>query len=165
LFFKIGADAQKRSAVKNGGYIGKKMLKLQSMLDAALPEVQIEEIRRYCHARGWTITKEIIDHGYSGSSNNRPGLIKLLSLTHKRQIDLVVVVKLDRLFRSLKHLVVTLQEFSDLGVEFVSLKDQLDMTTASGRLLIHIIGAFAEFEKSLISDISTPSKKHPHFER
>tara|TARA_B100000749_G_C18449296_1_gene475573 strand:+ start:3041 stop:3658 length:618 start_codon:yes stop_codon:yes gene_type:complete len=124
------------------------------------PEVQIEELRRYCHARGWTITKEIIDHGYSGSSSNRPGLKELLTLTHNRHVDVVVVVKLDRLFRSLKHLVVTLQEFTDLGVEFVSLKDQLDMTTASGRLLVHIIGAFAEFEKSLISERTKMGIEH-----
>ncbi len=124
------------------------------------PEVQLEELRRYCHTRNWILTEEIVDYGYSGGTANRPGLKKLKSLTHERKIDVVVVVKLDRLFRSLKHLVVTLQDFTELGVEFISLKDQLDMTTASGRLLVHIIGAFAEFEKSLISERTKMGIEH-----
>ena len=60
--------------------------------------------------------------------------------------------KLDRLFRSLKDLVITLQDLSELGVDFISLKDNIDMTTSSGRLLTHLLGAFAEFEASLIRE-------------
>lgn len=116
------------------------------------PEIQTEELRQYCQARSWVIAEEIIDHGFSGSSSNRPGLKKLRRLVTSRKVDVVVVVKLDRLFRSMKDLLITLQEFSDLGVDFVSVKDQVDLTTASGRLMVHIIGAFAEFEKDLIRE-------------
>jgi len=116
------------------------------------PEVQIKELKSYCAARRWTIVEEIIDHGYSGDTANRPGLKRLSKLVKSRRADAVVVCKLDRLFRSLKHMVITLQEFSDLGVDFVSLHEQIDMTTAAGRLMLHIVAAFAEFEKDLIRE-------------
>lgn len=116
------------------------------------PEVQIEELRRYCNARGFHIYEEVVDHGFSGSTDKRPGLRRLQELVRSRKVDVVVVVKLDRLFRSVKHLISTLHEFSDLGIEFISLGEQLDFTTSSGKLLFHIIAAFAEFEKSLITE-------------
>lgn len=114
------------------------------------PDAQIEELRRYCEARGFIVLEEIIDHGFSGGSDKRPGLRRLQELVRSRRVDTVVVVKLDRLFRSVKHLISTLHEFSDLGVEFISLGEQLDFTTSSGKLLFHIIAAFAEFERALI---------------
>jgi DNA invertase Pin-like site-specific DNA recombinase len=116
------------------------------------PEVQLSELRSYCLSRKWNVVEEIVDHGYSGDSVNRPGLKQLNKLVKSRKVDAVIVFKLDRLFRSLKHMVVMLQEFSDLGVSFVSLHEQIDMTTAAGRLMLHIIAAFAEFEKDLIRE-------------
>lgn len=124
------------------------------------PEVQLEELRRYCQARGWQLAEEIVDHGFSGSNDKRPGFKRLQELVRSRKVDIVVVVKLDRLFRSIRHLVVTLQEFSDLGVEFVSVKDQVDLTTASGRLMAHVIGAFAEFERALIRERTMMGLEH-----
>lgn len=116
------------------------------------PEVQLAELRRYCLAREWEIAKEITDHGYSGTTANRPGLKDLLKLVRERQVDVVVILKLDRLFRSLKNLVVTLDEFEELKIEFVSVKDHLDLTTSAGRLLKNLLGSFSEFEAALISE-------------
>ncbi len=116
------------------------------------PEIQLENLRDYAARRGWEISHEIVDHGHSGTTKSRPGLKKLMELSKKRKIDTVMVLKLDRLFRSLKDIVGTLQEFDDLGVEFVSLNDHIDMTTASGRLLTYIIASFAEFEAALIRE-------------
>lgn len=116
------------------------------------PEVQIAELRKFCDARGWQVSHEIIDRGFSGSTAKRPGLKELMTLVRRRRIDVVLVVKLDRLFRSMKHMVVTLQELEDLSVEFCSVRDQVDLTTASGRLMMHLISAFAEFERALISE-------------
>src|SRR5689334_7941120 len=82
------------------------------------PEIQVDELRRYCEARGWVIIHEIIDHGYSGGTDDRPGLKKLMKMVKSREVDAVVVVKLDRLFRSLKHLVTTLGEWKALGIVF-----------------------------------------------
>lgn len=124
------------------------------------PEVQVSELRRYCAAREWTIVEEIVDHGYSGSSDQRPGLKKLFSLVRSREVDAVVVVKLDRLFRSLKHLVTTLDEFQSLGILFVATKDQLDYSTPSGRLFVQVLGSLAEFEKSLLRERTLMGLEH-----
>lgn len=75
-----------------------------------------------------------------------------MALVRSRKVDIVVVTKLDRFARSLKHLVGMLEEFKDLNSRFVSLNDQIDMTTASGRLMLHIIAAFAEFELALVRE-------------
>lgn len=115
------------------------------------PEIQVEELKRYCQARGWTIAKEITDH-VSGGTDQRPGLKQLMALVRSRKIDCVVVTKMDRLFRSLKHLITALDEFQALGVLFVSVGDQIDMGTASGRLMLQIVGAFGEFERALIRE-------------
>lgn len=115
-------------------------------------DAQLRELNNYCRARGWAVVEEIIDHGFSGTNANRPGLKKLLELARTRKIDTVVILKLDRLFRSLRHVVTTLQELSDLGVEFISVCDQVDMTTSAGRLMVHLLAAFAEFEANLIRE-------------
>lgn len=114
------------------------------------PEVQVEELKRYCASRGWAIAHEIVDHGYSGGTDERPGFKKLLSLAQSRQIDVIVVVKLDRLFRSLRHLVTTLEEFNSLGISFVAVRDSVDWSTPGGRLFIQILGCLGEFERSLL---------------
>jgi DNA invertase Pin-like site-specific DNA recombinase len=116
------------------------------------PEVQAAELRRYTAARGWTLAEEIIDHGFSGGTDQRPGLKRLMALIRAREVDVIVVTKLDRFARSLKHLVSALDEFTALGVLFVSVGDQIDLTTASGRLMLHLLAAFAEFERALIRE-------------
>ena len=116
------------------------------------PQIQVEELRRYCAARGWEITSELVDEGYSGGSDARPGLKRLLGLARSRRIDVIVVLKLDRMFRSLKGMVSMLQELNELGVQFVSIKEQVDLTTSSGRLLGHLISSFAEFERDIIRE-------------
>lgn len=116
------------------------------------PEIQVNELRRYCAAREWNVTHEIVDHGYSGGTDDRPGLKKLLRLVKSREVDIVVVVKLDRLFRSLKHLVTTLDEWQALGVIFCATADAVDYSTPGGRLFAQILGCLAEFEKSLLRE-------------
>jgi len=116
------------------------------------PEIQAAELRRYCAAREWEIAEEIIDHGFSGGTDQRPGLKQLMALARARRVDVVVVTKLDRLARSLKHLVAVLDEFQAIGILFVSVGDQIDLGTASGRLMLHIVAAFAEFERALIRE-------------
>jgi DNA invertase Pin-like site-specific DNA recombinase len=77
-------------------------------------------------------------------------LKQLLALARAREIDCIVVLKLDRLFRSLKHLITTLEEFQALGVQFVATKDNVDYTTPGGRLFVQMLGCLAEFEKALL---------------
>jgi DNA invertase Pin-like site-specific DNA recombinase len=116
------------------------------------PQIQIEELRRYCSARGWTVVEEIVDHGFSGGTDQRPGLKKVMALVRERKVDAIIVTKLDRFARSLKHLVSALDEFAILSVLFISVGDQIDLSTAAGRLMMQIIGAFAEFERGLVRE-------------
>lgn len=86
----------------------------------------------------------------SGSTTERPGLTEALSFA--RAGDTVVVWRLDRLGRSLRHLIDTLNALSERGVEFRSLQEQLDTTTSGGKLVFHLMGALAEFERDLIRE-------------
>src|SRR5262249_10265309 len=103
-------------------------------------------------SRGWTIAEEYIDRGVSGAKASRPALNRLMTDAGQRKFDIVLVWKLDRFGRSLRHLVNALAELEALGVAFVSLRDNLDLTTPAGRLMFQIIGAMAEFERALIQE-------------
>jgi DNA invertase Pin-like site-specific DNA recombinase len=112
-------------------------------------EVQLSELREYAQHRGWMIAGEYADRGVSGSKDRRPELDKLMAAAHQRKIDGILVWQLSRFGRSLKHLVNALAELEALGVSFVSVRDNLDLSTPGGRLMFQIIGAMAEFEKAL----------------
>jgi DNA invertase Pin-like site-specific DNA recombinase len=114
--------------------------------------MQTRELEEYCQRRGWELVGSYIDNGVSGSKESRPELDRLMVDARQRRLDVVLVWKLDRFGRSLKHLVNALAEFEALGITFASLKDNLDLSTPSGRLMFQIIGAMAEFEKSLIQE-------------
>lgn len=94
--------------------------------------------------------REVFEDTASGSKADRTGLDKLLK--YVRPGDTVVVWKLDRLGRSLKHLIELVQMFNDRGIGFKSLQENIDTTTASGKLFLHIFGALAEFERELIKE-------------
>jgi len=115
-------------------------------------ELQLSDLRTYADARGWKVFKEYIDVGQSGSKEQRPAFNQLMEDARKRKIDIILVWRLDRFGRSLKHLIVSLDEVKTLGVGFVSFKESIDFTTATGRLMLHLLGAFAEFEKELIRE-------------
>jgi len=123
-----------------------------STLIGQSPEMQLTELREYASRRGWEIFSEYVDSGVSGSKESRPELNRLMSDAHQRKIDAVLVWKIDRFGRSLKHLVNSLADLSAYGVAFISLRDNLDLSTPSGRLMFQIIGAMAEFERSLIQE-------------
>ena len=116
------------------------------------PEMQLAELREYASRRGWAIFGEYVDHGFSGTTQSRPELNRLMSDAHMRYFDVVLCWKVDRFGRSLKHLVNALADLDAYGVAFVSLRDNLDLSTPSGRLMFQIIGAMAEFERSLIQE-------------
>ncbi len=115
------------------------------------PEMQLRELREFCSRRGWQVTQEYVDR-VSGSKDSRPAINQLMADAGRRKIDAVLVWKLDRFGRSLKHLVNSIAELESLGVAFVSLRDNLDLSTPSGRLMFHVISAMAEFERTLIQE-------------
>jgi DNA invertase Pin-like site-specific DNA recombinase len=114
--------------------------------------MQLSELRAYAARRGWEIAGEYVDEGVSGSKESRPALNRLMPDARRRRFDAVLVWKVDRFGRSLKHLVNALAEFGALGVAFVSLRDNLDLSTPSGRLMFAVIGAMAEFELALTQE-------------
>jgi len=114
--------------------------------------LQTRELRQFAEARDWSLAGEYVDAGVSGAKDSRPELNQLMADAKRRRFDVVLVWKLDRFGRSLRHLVNALAEFESLGIAFVSLSDNLDLSTASGRLMFNIIGAMAEFERELIRE-------------
>jgi DNA invertase Pin-like site-specific DNA recombinase len=116
------------------------------------PETQLFALREHCEHRGWAIAEEYVDNGVSGAKESRPALNRLMLDAKRRKFDVVLVWKLDRFGRSLRHLVNSLAEFEALGIAFVSMTDSLDMTTPQGRLMFGIISSMTEFERSLIRE-------------
>lgn len=114
-------------------------------------ELQLKDLLKYVEAREWEIY-EIYEDKASGTNDRRTNLKKLLNDASKRKFDVVLCWKLDRFFRSLKDLINTLQYLTDSGIQFISYKDNIDLTTATGRLMTQILGAFGEFEASLIKE-------------
>jgi DNA invertase Pin-like site-specific DNA recombinase len=115
------------------------------------PDMQLMELRDYCARRGLEIIGEYVDQA-SGVKDARPALTRLMADIHQRKCDAVLVWKLDRWGRSLRHLVNSLAELEARGVAFISLRDNLDLSTPAGRLMFQVIGAMAEFERSLIQE-------------
>lgn len=115
------------------------------------PEVQLRELREYCTRRGWDVTNEYVDT-CTGSKDRRPALDRLMVDAKRRQFDVVLVWKLDRFGRSLRHLLNSLAEFDALGISFAAYTNQIDTTTPAGKLMFSMLGAFAEFERDLIRE-------------
>jgi DNA invertase Pin-like site-specific DNA recombinase len=116
------------------------------------PDLQVQELRRFCAGRDWVISRELVDHGFSGGNDQRPGLKEIMRLVQSREVDVVVVTRLDRLFRSLRHLCATLELFEANGVKFVASDGSIDWTTPTGRLLTQVLGALAEFQRALLRE-------------
>jgi DNA invertase Pin-like site-specific DNA recombinase len=116
------------------------------------PKMQTRELREYCERRGWKFTGEYVDEGISGTKDSRPELNKLMADAHRRRFDAVVVWRFDRFARSVSHLLRALETFKALGIEFVSLSEQVDTTTPTGKMVFTVLGAIAELERSLIAE-------------
>jgi DNA invertase Pin-like site-specific DNA recombinase len=116
------------------------------------PEMQWAELREYCQRRGWELAGEYADAGISGAREKRPELDRLWADAKRRCFDAVVVYRYDRFARSLRQLVNALCEFDALGIQFVSLHENVDTSTPNGRLVFGIFASIAEFERELIRE-------------
>lgn len=115
--------------------------------------LQIDDLHALLQARGWDLVDTYIDDGVSGAKESRPELDRMLADAEEGRLDVVAVWKLDRLGRSLSHLLRVLDGLTALGIEFVSVKDSgIDTTSPAGRLMLQMLGAFAEFERAMISE-------------
>jgi len=120
--------------------------------DRQTVDMQIHELKEYVKRRGGNLHREFIDQGYSGSDTKKPALQEMMNEAKKRKFDVLLVWKLDRLSRSMKDLVMVLNELGGLGIDFVSYDNNLDTSTPTGKLIFHVIGAVAEFEKDIIKE-------------
>lgn len=116
------------------------------------PETQLMPLRDYCNAQGWEIYKEYIDTASALDIAHRRAWREMLDDCAKKKFAVVLVFKLDRAFRSVKHTHDTLATWEALGIGFRSLREQFETSTALGRLLMNLLAALAEFELELIRE-------------
>jgi DNA invertase Pin-like site-specific DNA recombinase len=116
------------------------------------PTMQTRELEEYCQRRGWEVAGCYVDTGISGSKETRSELDRLMADAHRRRFDAVVVWKFDRFARSVSHLLRALETFKALGIDFVSLSEQVDTSTPTGKMVFTVLGAVAELERSLIAE-------------
>jgi DNA invertase Pin-like site-specific DNA recombinase len=114
--------------------------------------LQADETSELVKRRGWSLARSFVDDGISGATAKRPAFRELLDAARRREFDVLVVYRSDRLFRSLRELLATLDELGELGIGFVSVHEPFDTTTSAGRLLLQVVGAFAEFERNVLRE-------------
>jgi DNA invertase Pin-like site-specific DNA recombinase len=117
-------------------------------------EMQVRELREYVARRGWHVAGEYVDTGWSGAKASRPELDRLMADARQRRFDCVLVWKLDRWGRSLVHSLHSIQELASIGVRFIAVTQNIDTDESNpmSRFMLHIFGAFAEFEREMIRE-------------
>ena len=112
--------------------------------------MQTRELTEYCQRRGWEVFDSYVDNGVSGKKDSRPQLNRMMRDAHARRFDVVCCWRFDRFSRSVSHLCRALETFNALDIQFVSLCEQVDTSTPTGKLVFTILGAVAEGERNLI---------------
>jgi DNA invertase Pin-like site-specific DNA recombinase len=115
-------------------------------------ETQLQALRLHAKARRWTIVDIYADKGWSGSKERRPELDRLMKDASRRRFDAVMVARFDRFARSVKHLLSALDTFQAIGIDFISLTENIDTSTPMGRMVFTVLAAVAELERSLIRE-------------
>ena len=116
-------------------------------------EAQEAKIRAYCTAKGWELARVVRDGGYSAKDLNRPGMQEVIRGCKGKELDVVVILKLDRLTRSVKDLGYLVEDvFSRHGISFSRIQDNFDTCTANGRMVMNILATLAQWERDVISE-------------
>ncbi|PLS85858.1 MAG: resolvase, partial [Actinobacteria bacterium] len=121
-----------------------------STYDQQTLPMQLSAMREYAEHRGWAVAMEVSEIG--SGAKEREKRAQLLKAARRREVDAIVVWRLDRWGRSLVDLVTTLGELGELGVGFVSLTEALDLTTPTGRAMAGLLAVFAEFERDILRE-------------
>lgn len=116
------------------------------------PEVQLLDLRHFARQRGWAIVDEFVDIGISGSKDRRPQLDRIMEFARKRKLDVILCWRFDRWARSTKHLVTSLEELKNLGVDFCSYSEQIDTSSPLGKAMFVIVSAVSELEKNILQE-------------
>ncbi len=114
--------------------------------------MQLRDLRKLANVRGFEIVKEYADEGQSGSKSTRPALDKMLEDARRGKFQVILVWRLDRLGRSLVHLLRLLEDFKSWNVQLVSFSEALDFGSSTGKLFYQLLGAFSEFERETIRE-------------
>jgi DNA invertase Pin-like site-specific DNA recombinase len=114
------------------------------------PETQLHEVRQFASQRGFHVVREYTDHGFSGTKARRPALDELMEDARRHKFDALMVWSIDRLARSTKHLLQTLDELNGLGIQFLSQREAIDTEGPLGRAIVVIVSAMAELERCVI---------------
>lgn len=115
-------------------------------------DAQLDRCQAFCKARGWQVHQIYTDAGFSAGSLNRPALKSLLQDAYAKKIDILLVYKIDRFSRKLKDLISTLEDLKSKEVNFTSVTEQIDTTTAMGEAFFQIIGVFAQLERGMVKE-------------
>jgi DNA invertase Pin-like site-specific DNA recombinase len=115
-------------------------------------EMQARDLHQLAERRSFEVVREYFDEGVSGAKSSRPALDQMLADARRGKFRVLLVWKLDRLGRSLAHLVRLLEDLRSCNVELVSFSEGLDFTTTTGKLLYQVLSAFAEFERDCIRE-------------
>jgi putative DNA-invertase from lambdoid prophage Rac len=129
-----------------------------STLDQQTLPMQLRAMREHAERRGWTITLQVRE--VNSGAARREAREKILDAARRREIDLVLVWRLDRWGRSVTDLLATLQELEHLGVGFVSLTEALDLTTPAGRAMAGLLAVFAAFEREILQERTKAGLAH-----
>ncbi len=113
---------------------------------------QLLDLRRYVRERGWHVFREYCDNGISGTTDSRPALNELMDAAKKRRFDTVLVWRFDRFARSTRHLILALEEFRNLGIDFISYQENIDTSSPLGSAIFTIISAVAQLERDIIAE-------------
>jgi DNA invertase Pin-like site-specific DNA recombinase len=124
------------------------------------PSMQTRELEEYCQRRGWQVYETYVDNGVSGKKDSRPELNRMMQDAHERRFDVVVVWRFDRFARSVSHLLRALEGFNALGIQFISLSEQVDTSTPTGKMVFTVLGAVAELERNLIVERVRAGLRH-----
>ncbi len=113
-------------------------------------ETQLVALKDYCQRNNYKITETYLDNGISGSTDNRPAFNKMLEDMRNGKINCVIVYKLDRIGRSLQHLLNLFEEFKNRDIEFISLTQNINTNTPEGKMFLRMLMVLAEYERELI---------------
>ena len=114
--------------------------------------MQQRDLQKLADSRGFEVVTEYIDEGQSGSKHSRPALDRMLADAARGKFQVILIWRLDRLGRSLAHLIRLLEDFKSWDVQLVSFSEGLDFTTSTGKLFYQLLGAFSEFERETIRE-------------
>lgn len=115
-------------------------------------DLQLLEIEELMKQKNYNLVDKYIEKGVSGAKTRRPELDRLIQDAKEHKFEILIIWRLDRLGRSLSHLIKLVEEFKSYGVKIISIKDNIDFSTAQGQLMFHLLGAMAQFERELIRE-------------